>query len=439
MRKFLIFLLLAGFVGYVGYRYFTDENKPANSRRSAAALVAVETDTVKTADLSNKVIFTGSIRSEERYDASPKIAGIVKQINFNVGDTVRRGDVLAVLDDDEYRLAVEQAAASLLVSDANANDAERQLEIAHRDYDRAVNLHGSSVISSQELDRSEAAFQAAQAKHETALAQIRLSEAAFRSAQVRLGYTRITADWNGSSDQRVVGQRFVDAGGIVAANNPVLSILDINNVRAIVSVSEKEYPKMKIGGVVTVTTDAFPGRQFLGRVARIPQELGALTREAEVEVLINNVDLALKPGMFIRAEVEFARHADVAAAPVEAVVRRDDGRRGVYVLSDSRDRVTFKEVTEGIVDSGWVELVRGGDLLGSEVVTMGQHLLKDNIAVRVAGDTPPPPGNDRYGKALSSGGGNPGPAAGQRPDNVPEVVADARPIREQRESRNGAQ
>ncbi len=140
-----------------------------------------------------------------------------------------------------------------------------------------------------------------------------------------------------------------------------------------------------MGDPVTITTDAFPGRKFPGRVTRIPQELGTLTREAEVEVAVDNPQLALKPGMFIRADIEFARRSGATAAPLEAVVRRDDGRRGIYVVNADRNQVTFEPVTEGIVDGKLVELVDANALVDREVVVLGQHLLKDGITIRVAG------------------------------------------------------
>ncbi|MCL2001597.1 MAG: efflux RND transporter periplasmic adaptor subunit [Planctomycetes bacterium] len=383
MRKILFFLALGGLVGYVGWTYFTTENLRQTGRSTRSTVVAVETARVKKADLGDRMVFTGSIQAEERYDAAPKIAGIIRQINFNVGDKVQRGDILAVLDDDEHILSVEQAEASLKVAEAGANDAESQLIIAKRDFDRTQNLLREKVVSVQEFDRADATYKAQQAKYETAIAQVELARASLKAAQVRLGYTRVAAEWDTGASQRVIGQRYVDAGALVNVTIPILSVLDINTVRAVISVSEKEYPRITQGDPVLVTTDAFPGRRFQGRVSRIPEELGLLTRGAEVEVAVNNPDSALKPGMFVRADIEFSRRLGAAAAPLEAVVRRDDGSRGMFVVDADRSSVSFQPITEGVVDGKLVELVDGGDLLDREVVILGQHLLKDGAAIRV--------------------------------------------------------
>ncbi len=422
MRKFLIFLVLAAAVGYVGWKYFTTDTAALQKRRGSGT-VAVETAVINRADLGDRVLFTGSVKAEERYDAAPKIAGIVEHMFFNVGDNVQKGDVLAILDDDEYVLAVEQAEANLRVAVANANDAESQLEIARRDFDRMENLRNERVISVQDYDKADAVLKAAEAKFETSIAQERLSAAALKTAEVKLGYTRIRANWEAGPDERVIGARMVDPGALVAANTPILSILDINTVRAIIPVSEKDYPKIVMHGPVTVTSDAFPGKTFPGEISRIPQELGTLSREAEVEIAINNTERLLKPGMFIRANIEFQRANAAVAIPQEAIVRRDDGRRGIYLINAEQNQASFQPIQEGIVDGKFVQAVDGDELLGREVVVLGQHLLKDGINIRVADNTagiitPPGRGSDRPGQ--SRPGGDPQPAQGGKPQRDSE-------------------
>lgn len=383
MRKALLTILVLAVVGYVAWLYVTTE-KSEGRRRGPVSIVAVETAKVKTADLSDRAVFTGSIRANERFDAVSKINELIREIKVDAGDFVRRGDILAVLEDEEYILAVDQEEASLAVAKANANDAASQLEITRRDYDRASRLVEEKVFSAQEYDRYAASHQAQQAKYEVAIAQVNLAEAALRTAKVKLNQTRIVADWNGGEDTRIVARRYVDPGAMAKANDPILAIIDISSVKAIITVNEKEYPKISVGYPVAIATDAFPNRSFSGTVRRISQELGDLAREAEIEIEVDNPDLALKPGMFIRAEIEFDHRDKTPAAPLEAVVRREDGYRGVFVVDRGKNQVTFHTVTEGILDRGLVELVNGSELLGQDVVVMGQHLLKDGATVVVA-------------------------------------------------------
>ncbi|MDR0361436.1 MAG: efflux RND transporter periplasmic adaptor subunit, partial [Planctomycetota bacterium] len=323
---------------------------------------------------------SGSIRAAERFDAAPKINELIKEIRVDAGDIVRSGDLLVVLDDEEYILAVEQAEAALVVAQANANDAASQLEITRRDFDRARRLRDETVISAQEYDRNEAAYAAQQAKYEVAAAQVNQAEASLRAAKVRLSQTRIIADWSGD-EERIVARRHLDPGSMARANEAILTIIDIASVKAVINVNEKEYPKLVVGRPVQIATDAFPDRKFPGGVLRVAQELEEMSREAEVEIGVANPELVLKPGMFIRAEIEFAHKDNATAAPLEAVVRREDGDRGVFVVDRENSLVSFRPITEGILDRGWVELVDGAELLGSDVVVLGQHLLRDGTKV----------------------------------------------------------
>ena len=382
MRKFIVLAAFLALAGGVVWKLLATGEKQAG-RRDGIVVVAVETATIRPADLSDRSVFTGSVRATERFDAAPKITELVRDVKVGAGDVVRRGDVLAVLDDEEYVLAVEQGEASLAVARANAEDAASQLEITSRDYSRAERLVEETVISAQEFDRYEATHAAQKAKYDVAVAELALSETALKAAKVKLAHTRVTADWSGGADARIVALRHLDPGAMAMANEPILTIIAIDVVKAVISVNEKDYAKIVPGFPVTVTTDAFPGRKFAGTVDRVAQELATLSREAEVEISVPNPDLALKPGMFIRAEIEFAHRADAPAAPFEAVVRRETGDRGVFLVELESSQVSFTPVTEGISDRGWVELVNGGHLVGSEVVVLGQHLLREGTKVIV--------------------------------------------------------
>ena len=383
MRKLILLVLFLAATGCIVWLYLTAQQRPGR-RGNAASAVAVEIALVKSSDLSDRAVFTGSIRANERIDAAAKFNEIVREIYVDAGDFVERGDLLARLNDEQYVLDVEQAEANLAVAKANANDANQQLEITLRDIERARRLRDETVISAQEFDRYAATHQTQQAKYEVAAAQVNLAETALRTVKVRLGNTRILAEWTGGADRRLVARRHIDAGSLARTNDPVVTIIDIVTVKAVITVSEREYSKMTIGYPVSVTTDAFPNRKFQGKVKRISQELGDLAREAEVEVEIDNADLALKPGMFIRAEVEFARSNNAIATPIESIVRRQDGSRGVFVIDREANKVTYHPIVEGIQDSGLVELLTGDNLLGCEVVVMGQHLLNDGSTIIVA-------------------------------------------------------
>ncbi len=263
---------------------------------------------------------------------------------------------------------------------ANLEDSRNGLLTAQREYDRTQELRASKIASEAELDASEATLNAQQAKVAVATAQVNQREAALRAAQVRLGYTRVSASWEGGGT-RVVGERFVDEGAMLSSNAPIVSILDIAKLTGVVYVIDRDYARVSIGQDVTLTSDAAPGTTFAGRIIRIAPLLKEASRQARVEIDVTNRDATLKPGMFIRAQVEFASHDDVSIVPEAALSTRQD-KQGVFLADRANDQAVFVPVTVGVTSRGNAEIVEPAGLSG-EVVTLGQHLLEDGSAITI--------------------------------------------------------
>ena len=320
----------------------------------------------------------------------------------------------AMLEDEELAQKVSQVEAELGIARANVAERDSSLTVARREYERAKALREKTVMSESGLDEAEARFLAETARREVALAQVAEKEAVLRAAQVRLSethqtaranelrlaqaqvaqkeaalkavevqvsYTQIHADWEGGGDVRYVGERYVDEGAMLTANTPLLSIVDINRLRAFIDVIERDYPLMRVGQEAVVTTDAYPGETFTGRILRISHVLQETSRQARVEVAISNTDLRLKPGMFARLEIEFARHADARVVPRAAVVQHH-GSRGVFAIDEEAGVARFVGVQLGIVNGDWAEILE--PVVAGSVVTIGHHLLSDGAPVLVS-------------------------------------------------------
>jgi RND family efflux transporter MFP subunit len=128
-----------------------------------------------------------------------------------------------------------------------------------------------------------------------------------------------------------MGERFVDEGSMLAPNTPIVSILDIGTLIAVINVIERDYPKIRLGLPALINTDAFPGQTFSGKVVRIAPLLMEKAREARVEIEIPNERMLLKPGMFVRVQMEFELHENATVIPLAALVKRD-GNPGVFML-----------------------------------------------------------------------------------------------------------
>jgi len=389
MKKLVLVLLVLAVGAMVGWQIYQRVTGSDAAKRPGRAIgsVAVETKPILRGPIYDVGVFTGSLEPKSQFAVAPKVAGWLRELLVDVGDTVERNQVIAVLDDEEFAQQVEQARAELQVAKANAANCESDLDIAKREYERAKSLREKQIASASQLDVSEAAFNACQTRYKVSLAQVAQKEAALKTADVRLSYTKVQAFWEEGDPTRVVGERFVDEGSLLQVNQPIVSILQNNPLTAVVYVIERDYPKVTIGQQAVVTTDAYPGRSFAGGITRIAPLLKESSRQGRVEVEVPNLDLVLKPGMFVRARVEFARHENATLIPLPALVRRND-KDGIFIADPQNLKARFVPVTTGIFSAELVEIIEPG--ISGLVVTLGNHLLEDGSAITMAESEAPP-------------------------------------------------
>jgi multidrug efflux pump subunit AcrA (membrane-fusion protein) len=179
---------------------------------------------------------------------------------------------------------------------------------------------------------------------------------------------------------RYIGRKYMDAGQMLKANDAILSIINIRRMKAIVNVIEKDYPLLKGGQHAVVTTGAYPDKEFAGKVRKITKILDEYTRQAEVEIEIDNSQLLLRPGMFAKVSIQFATLKNAQTVPRNAVVNFNDVT-GVFMLSADRKSVKFIAVKTGLIDKNSIQIV--SPRLVRPVATLGNHLLYNGIAVNI--------------------------------------------------------
>ncbi|MCA9321012.1 MAG: efflux RND transporter periplasmic adaptor subunit [Planctomycetes bacterium] len=353
-------------------------NDPPAASRPLAKAAPVEVAEVARGPIERRRIFNGSLEANTRFAVAPKISGRVERLTVDVADSVRRGTVVAELDSDEFRQAVAQAEAELAVWTASLAQARAHLELQRRTLERVVTLSAKGIASEGELDVAQAETLAGQAGVELSEARVRRADSEVDTAKTRLGYTRVTADWDGGGDLRHVAQRFVDVGDTVAANAPLFAIVELDPMKGIMFVTERDYGSLQTGQTATLTTEAFPQRPFKATITRIAPEFRAASRQARVELLVENPERLLKPGMFAQAEVVFEHVADAVLIPAAALVQRA-GQTGVFRVSDDGDTVDWYPVTTGIRQGDAVQIV--GSELSGWVVTLGHQLVEQGSRV----------------------------------------------------------
>lgn len=340
----------------------------------------VEVVPVTRGSIEDRRVFSGTLEATALVVIAPKVAGRLASIPVDLGDGVERGQVVATLEDDELRFAVAEAEAEVAVAEAGIDEMRSAAEAASRSLERVQELHRAKDASDADLDAAEAEHAASAAAVEAARARATRARAALESARVRLSYATIRANWEGGDGVRVVAERFAEEGEVVSANTPLLSILELDPIQAVMYATERDYASFAVGQGVSLTTDAFPGRSWEGRVSRIAPIFSEGSRQARVEVVVANAEGALKPGMFARIETVLGVAPDAVIVPVEALAERG-GRTVVFLTDAAGETVRMVPVEIGIRAGGRVQVL-GADLVG-RVVTLGQQLLEDGSRIKI--------------------------------------------------------
>lgn len=290
---------------------------------------------------------TASLDAPGEAQVVSKTSGIVLAVLTEEGQRVRKGQVLARLDNDHQRLQVAQAAASV-----------RKLE---SNYERSQRMVAAKLVSAESND---------QIRYD-----LENSRATLNIAQLELSYTTIVAPISG-----VVAQRMVKQGNLVQLNVPMFRIVDDSRLEAVLNVPERELATMKPGLAVALQVDAVRGQQFTGKIDRISPVVDAGSGTFRVVCAFSG-DGGLKPGMFGRIGIVYDSRTDALTIPRVALLE-DEGEPAVYVVRDGKAvRVPLKL---GYIDGELAE-VRSGLKDGDQVVTAGKVAIRDGAKVDVIG------------------------------------------------------
>ena len=385
---FLLLLAGGGVLVPLGWKLW---NEPAPVGAQAAGkrappAVAVEVAPVSVGTIRETVVLAGTLLPRASYTVAAKLTGRLETLTVQIGDSVRDGQVIARVEDAEFRQQVEAAEAEVRVARERASAALALMELARRELERTRILAEKQLISDSSLDAIRGRLQAQDSEHKVASAQLAQKEAALKAAQLRLADTVLKVGWKQGAAQRVVGERFVDPGALLTSGSPILTVLDISTLTAAVHVIERDYARIAPGQAATLGTDAYAGRRFSATVARLAPILSESSRQARVELDVPNPENLLKPGMYVRVEIELSRSEAARLIPRESVMLRG-GKPTVFMVGEGDATAALVPIELGITGPDLVE-VRSPALEG-DVVTVGQHLLKDGAAIKV----------DRGGKA----------------------------------------
>ena len=401
MKKFLAFLVLTSILGAVGwqiYQRISESKRPQTADMAASPganagkpggqfskpAVAVEIADVRQQTIQDAGEYTGSLSPRSQFIVTSNVSGRLERLRVNIGDRVKQNQIIANVDDAIFQEQVQRAKADLDVANANLAEAESALLVAQREFERSKTLSKTKILSQSKLDAAEAAYHAAVAGVNVAKATVVSRESALKTAELNLSYTIIKASWSDGAPTRIIAERFVDEGTLLKANDEVVSVVDIQSITCVIYVIERDYFRVKQGQQAEITTDAFAGTAFDGKVARIAPILKETSRQAQIEIDIPNPDERLKPGMFVRVRLQFEQIENATVVPVAALVTRNE-QQGVFAVDMQRNTAKFVPVTVGVTNKDIAQII--SPPLSGAVVTLGQHLLEDGASVTL----PQPP------------------------------------------------
>ena len=371
--------------------------KPADVPTVAVAKVSTE-------DLSHGLVLTAEFKPFQEVDVMAKIAGFVKQINVDVGDRVKQGQLLATLEipemaDDLRRAdaAVVRARAEVTRAQDEQHSAESVHSIAHLSFQRisTVAEKKPGLVAQQEIDEAqsrdlvtEAQVSAAKSALAAAQEQVNVNSADTQKVKTLMDYTRVIAPFAG-----VITRRYADTGSMIQAGTasqtqamPVVKLSENSLLRLILPVPESAVPTVHIGQQVEVRVPTL-NRSFPGRVARFVEKVSVATRTMDTEVDVANPSLILIPGMYAEVNLTLDRRDKVLAVPVMAVDRANSdsepgaAQTGEVLIVTPNNRVEKRKVTLGIESSNNVE-IRSGLNEGDSVVLTGRAALQPGQEVR---------------------------------------------------------
>ena len=331
-----------------------DGTQVQDTSQETARTLNVEVAEVEAQPFTHFVRVVGTVEAERDVTVAAEEGGVVESLLAEKGEVVRVREALVRIDDDVLQAQLDQA--------------EAQAQLAEETWQRRKQLWEQDSVGTE--------IQYLQSKYnaETAAANARV-------LRERVARTAVRAPVAG-----VLDDRMVEVGTMVAPGAPIARILDVDTVKIVAGVPERYAPDIERGAGVLVSVDALAGREYTGRVDFVGSAVDRDNRTFEVEVVVPNPGLGIKPGMVANVEIARRTIEEALAVPRHAVLRRENGYV-VYVVEQSAEgaKVAARPVTLGVSRGDYVVVTEGLES-GDRVVTVGQQQIADGDLVRITNE-----------------------------------------------------
>lgn len=419
MRK-SIFFLLASFI-----LVFVSCEKKQNETTVKKAIL-VEVVPVREGVIGREINFTGSIEADIKVEVYPKISARIEEMRVDSGDTVKKGDVVALLESDELQAQLAQAKAALEVMQAKwaqmevgtraeeiaqAEDlvakARANLKDAENNYQRMKALFDRGTVARRQFEAAELAYTVAKADLNSAQerlemlregatredrqalqAQVNQARAAMDLTRIRLSYAKITSPVDGT-----ISERFFDSGNLAVPTKALITIVQMDTIKVLFYFPEHLIRYMEPGIQAELTVAAYPNQVFYGSIDKVSPTLNPETRMFSSEIKVQNTEHLLRPGMFTTVRLSVDPHMNALLVPKGAVLYKEEygedsgGSKGevhqsnyLFVVEDGKAHM--RTIVVGHESDTTIEVSKGLKQ-GEQVVVRGLHQLNDGDNVKV--------------------------------------------------------
>lgn len=345
----IIGFALAGFVlALLMLRAFEGGKQAGAPQREAIPVTVAE---VAVALDAQTIEATGTLVLKRETALAFKVGGVIASLNVRAGDEVKAGQVLASLNQTEIS--------------AREKEARAQLDLARKEYERAVELKSKGFVADRRVDDAKAALERARA--------------AFDVVHFDRGWAELKAPWDG-----VVLTRYVEAGELIAPGRPALAVGDTTGgFNLMTPIADRDIARLAVGDRVDVSFAAVEQR-VKGRIARVTAKADPRTGSFEAEIAIDEAPASLRSGMIGKAIIYPAAGASstLVAIPAETIVEGDGERVSVYVLKASGDTAELREVRLARLE-GSQALIASGLAPGERVVVSGAAYIRAGDPLKV--------------------------------------------------------
>jgi len=342
-------------------------------------------------DLLLYVNANGIVRASEELEITSNISGIISNLDIYEGKTVNKGDLLIGLDDREYELALTDAKAKVtdarieygfLMKEMTADKTENpQAQEIQKQIDKLEELYKTKKIEEKEYNNQrdeldmKLLFSGAK-REEVVINKSGLTTAinSYKRAKLNFEYTKITAPFSGA-----VGDFDLVKGQRINSGQKLCKLFNTSALKIDVGVLESDVTKIKINGSAKIEIPSVPGQTFTGKVVNVSPYIDKETKTCKVTIQIQNASSKLKPGMFVKVNIETTNLQNRVLIPKEALLVRDK-RPLVFVVEDGLAK--WKYIEMGEQNDEFIEVLSGVEP-GENVIVEGQYTLAHDAKVKV--------------------------------------------------------